>query len=464
MKPFRVKEVLDIVDGVLDKGDLDLVLNAAAYRGGSIGESHTLIFHRVKLGMNKEIIEKYSPCALVTSAPSEELREIEGCTVIAVEDVEAAFWAFVEHYRRLFPIPIVAITGTCGKTTTKDMLVCMLKKMHWNVQATIKSFNSRTQNLHYLTTIEEETEVGIFETAVGIPGDLRNHFRYFQPGIGVITNIGVYHLDGCKTPEGYLQAKAEMVESLEKGSTLILNADDENTKKIDLTHFEGRIVYFGVNHEADIRAANIQYGNQGNHGMSFDLWIQNKSYPVFVPGYGEHQVSNALSALAVLFEMDVNLEEAIKYLATFVPENRHLQFYPGVQGATIIDDTWSSTPTSIESALKVLKEIGNNKKTVAVIAEIKRLDQYSLFYHQQVGEMIANAEVDILITIGAMTKEIAQQARLKGWMGEVFSFENEKGVYERIIQILDNETIILFKSTSTNKELTSLKRRFKMQG
>lgn len=456
MKPFSVKEVLDIVDGVFEKGDLDLVLQDAVYRVEKITQSHTLIFRRRRVGMNREAIEKYTPSALVTSDCSEEWRTIKGCTIITVEDVEAAFWSFVEYYRQLFSIPVIAITGTCGKTTTKDMLFHVLNKIHWKVQATRKSLNARTEDLSYLLGMNEETEVGIFETAVGKPGDLHTHLRYLQPTIGVITNIGIYHLDGCITLDGYIQAKAEMVDGLGKESTLILNADDENIRKIHLAYFEGRIVYFGIDQQAEVRAANIHYGKKG---MSFDLRIQNVSYPAFVPGFGEHQVFNALSALAVLHEMGINIQEATTHLATFRTENKHLELIPGIQGAVILDDTWSSTPTSIEAALKVLKELGKNSKKVAVIAEIKRLGDYSLFYHQRVGEMIADAEVNILITIGAMAKEITKQACLKGWKGEVFSFENEKGIYGRMVQFLDQETMILFKFSSTYKELISLKNR-----
>jgi len=458
VKPFSVKEVLNIVDGVLEKGNLNLVLHSAVYRVEKVKESHTLIFHRSKLVLSKETIEKYSPCALVTSERSEEWRTIKGFTVITVEDIGAAFWSFVEHYRKLFPIPVIAITGTCGKTTTKDMLYHMLDKMNWKVQATCKSTNAITQDLNYLTGINDETQVGVFETAVGKPGDLLNHLRYFQPNIGIITNIGAYHLDGCKTLDRYIQAKAEMVKGLGKESTLILNEDDENIKKIDLSHFAGRIVYFGINPQADVRAENVQYRDQG---MSFDLWIHNSSYAVYIPSFGEHQVSNALAALAVLHDMGVNIKEAIKHLATFRTEKKHLELISGIQGATILNDTWSSTPTSIEMALKVQKRLGENRKRVAVIANIKRLGEYSLFYHQQVGEMIAESKVDILITIGTMAREIAKQARVKGWKGEVFSFENEAGVYEKIVQILDKDTNILFKFSNTYKELVRLISRVK---
>ena len=132
-------------------------------------------------------------------------------------------------YRDQFHIPIVAITGTSGKTTTKEMIKHILSADR-KVTATTLSGNSRTASLQYLLGIEDETEA-VFETAVGSPGDVTNAGRYFKPTIGIITNIGAHHLNYCKTLEGYIQAKGEMLDIIHPKGTLIINAEDMNTKK-----------------------------------------------------------------------------------------------------------------------------------------------------------------------------------------------------------------------------------------
>ncbi|SFC10180.1 UDP-N-acetylmuramoyl-tripeptide--D-alanyl-D-alanine ligase [Bacillus sp. OV322] len=453
MKPITVKQLVSIVDGTLEKGDKKLLLKGAVYRGDKLRSTHSIVFHRKRIGMTKEILEKFVPCVVVTTDLSGEWSSIEGLSIIAVNDIEKAFWKFVDYYRKSISAPVVAITGTCGKTTTKDMIVHILHHER-NVQATRRSNNSRLMSLQYLLKMNRHTDVGVFETAVGVPGDLKTHLRYFKPDIGIITNIGVYHLDGCKTLEQYIAAKAEMLEGIAEGGTLFLNADDKNTGKIDLTKFKGRIVWFGVKNKVDFQAKRLRYIN---NGMSFYLITGKRSYPVFVPGYGEHQVYNALAALAAVSELGMEMSMAIHYLANFKNEEKHLEILSGIQGSTILDDTWSSAPLSIEAALNVLNKIGKGKQKAVLIADIKRLEDYSLQYHREVGDMIASSEVDVLLTVGEQAKEIGNRAREKGWQGKLFSFENIKGLPETIRAILNPDTILLFKSTKTYTDLIKIK-------
>ncbi len=203
-------------------------------------------------------IKSRLPCAIVTDLDFDGLKLINGLTVVKVKNVKSAFWSFVNTIEVCFPIPVIAVTGTCGKTTTKEMIAHILKEQK-SVQSTVSSANSRLAHLHYLLGIDERTEAAVIETAVGRPGDIRYACRYFKPTIGIITNIGACHLNACKTIEAYVSAKGEMVTGLGDHGVLILNADDEKTKAISLVNFKGKIVYFGIKNRADFRATNIQY-------------------------------------------------------------------------------------------------------------------------------------------------------------------------------------------------------------
>lgn len=172
------------------------------------------------------------------------LKEVpDGVTIVKVDDMTSAYWKFVEYYRSQFKIPIVAITGTAGKTTTKEMVKHILSS-DYEVVATHLSNNSRTELLQNLLRISEMTNAAVFETAVGAPGDVLGAGRYFKPSIGVITNIGSHHLNYCKTQEGYIEAKAEMLQIVGKG-TLIINADDINTKKSTFMVFKEKSFALG---------------------------------------------------------------------------------------------------------------------------------------------------------------------------------------------------------------------------
>lgn len=453
MKPFLVSEIREVVHGELIQGSDDLqIMGAVNYLESMKSPNKLLFLNGRKMGIDWNIIKGCVPCAIITDKVCEQLKTINGCTIIKVESMHIAYWEFVEYYRSLFQIPVIAVTGTSGKTTTKDMIKFILKDSY-RVHGTNASANSRTNNLALLLGIEENTEVAVFETAVGKPGDVTNSCNYFKPMIGIITNIGVTHLDGCKTAEAYIQAKAEMVNVIDEKGILILNADDENTKKINIEQCRGRIIYFGIHNTSDFQASNVQYGETG---MDFNLTFNHMNYRAFVPGYGEHQVYNALAALATVHELGIGINEAIESLRTFKKLHAHFQLLNGIGDCQIIDDTWNSNPISLKSAFKALNGIANGRKRVALIGDIKALGDISIDIHRQVGDMIAEIGVDILITVGSLAEEIAKQASKKGLKGLIRTFSDIQGVFEFLESILDNNTIMLVKCSSKDLPIKNL--------
>jgi len=438
---------------------------------------HDIVYHLEKMGPNKLLFLKHKwkinwkkiaqsvPCVVITDVVYAELENIERCMIIKVPNIEQAFWRFVESFRKQFSLPVISVTGTCGKTTTKDMIKHILS-FDRKVAGTKFSANSRTNHLAYLLSIDSNTDAAVFESAVGQPGDVLFASRYYKPTIGIITNIGVYHLDGCRTPEAYLQAKAEMVQAVGSNGTIIVNADDENTKKIGLEKFKGKVLTFGIHHHADFQATNIRYGNNGMHFVLIFrkkkyLREMIKKYSVFVPGYGEHQVLNALAAFAAVHDVGIEVEEARKRLKSFSNLPSHFECFRGKGGCIIVDDTWSSTPTSLRAAFQTLDGISLGRKRIALIGDIKRLGDYSLDFHRQTGEMIVDTGVDVLITVGSMAAEIAKQAELKGLNGKVYSFPSINGVELLLEKLLDKNSILLIKSSSTNDAIVNLKSKLK---
>lgn len=449
MKPIPVSAVVEIVNGELIKGSADLVIEHGAYRLKQIKHKRTIFFTNTKI-VNWQSVAAFFPLVIVTEW-SYRLREIpDGVTVVKVENMTNAYWQFVEYYRRQFNIPIVAITGTAGKTTTKDIVKHILSN-DYEVVATHLSNNSRTELLQNLLRISETTEAAVFETAVGAPGDVLGAGRYFQPSIGVITNIGSHHLNYCKTQEGYIGAKAEMLQIVGKG-TLIINADDANTKKINLRAFQGKIIRFGK-HNADFLVSSITYTERG---MRFILHHQNKQYVVKIPGYGEHQVYNALAALAVVHEIGMPLHKAIAQLATFRKLNKQLQILKGINGSMLIDDTWSITTTSLDAALHVLNKLGQGKKKIAVIGTITDLGSWGYSIHKQAGEIIYKHGVDVLITIGEHASIMASKAQQLGLEADIYSFKNNMLARSLLKKIVDSNTIILIKGDMYSEAIHEL--------
>ncbi|MCJ8009853.1 Mur ligase family protein [Lederbergia wuyishanensis] len=458
MKSFDVREIRTILSGKLLYGSDETIVHHGAYRFKHINKKHTIFFSKKRI-VNFNHLKEFFPLVIVTHRNINMSMQTEGVTIIQVEDTDKAYWKFVHYYRSLFNLPVVAITGTSGKTTTKEMIKHILS-VDKNITGTGITSNSRTAHLQYLLNIDEDTEAGVFETAVGSPGDVLLACEYYKPSIGIITNIGEHHLNRCKSPEEYIKAKGEMVAALKNQGVLILNAEDENSKKIDLQHYQGRIIKVGKADSSDFIAKNIQYSNDG---MEFTLKFNQKEYPSYVHGYGEHQVYNALSAIAAVNEIGIDPTEAVQRLKTFRKFNKQLQVLDGLNGSTILDDTWSSTTTSLEAALKVLDEIGKGRKKIAIIGTITDVGSWGYYIHQKAGEIVNNHDVDVLITIGMHAKIIADHAVKCGFKSKVYTFNNSILVYNLLSKIIDKNTIVLIKSDMYSKAIIELVARIKVK-
>jgi UDP-N-acetylmuramoyl-tripeptide--D-alanyl-D-alanine ligase len=458
MKAFSILEIRKIIEGELIQGSDELVIDYIPYYQKLRPEKkNVLIFIKHKDEFDLNYIKSRLPCAIVTHLEFDSLDSIHGLTVIRVQNISRAFWKFVEYYRGLFSIPVVAITGTCGKTTTKEMITHILRAEK-RVQSTVNSANSRLAHLHYLLGINERTDVAVIETAVGKPGDVTYAGKFFKPTIGIITNIGACHLTACKTIEAYKKAKGEMVSTVHNEGVLILNADDEKTKTISLEPFNGKIIYFGIENNADFQASDIQY-SQG--GMRFTLIVDNTSYPVFVTGYGEHQIYNALAALATVKEIGMNMRQATKRLATFKNLGRHLEISSGFNGATIIDDTWNFNTTSLEAGMRVLKQLGDGKQRIALFTDMASLGNYADQLHKEAGEIVYNYGAETIITVGNLAKNMANYALSLGLNGKVYSFNDYGEVYELLRDILNDQSTLLIKSFGNNVKMINLATYFK---
>lgn len=457
MDPLSTTRLSTIVSGQIAHGQT-VNIHYGAYRLKQIKQKNTVLFIEQHI-VNWTEIERFFPIVLVTEW-SYSVHEIpKQVTVIQVTNSREALWKFIHHYRSQFQLPVIAVTGTAGKTTTKEMIKHTLSH-YKKITATQLSTNSRTAFLPYLLSIENDTEVAIFETAVGAPGDLTRAGNYFKPTIGIITNIGAHHLNYCKTLEGYINAKGEMLDIIGSEGSLIINADDANTKKIDFQRFPGKLITVGFNPSYDFSASNVEYAI---NGMQFTLHHKGKQYEAQIPVFGAHQVYNALAAIAAVVESGLTIPQALTQLRTFRPLNKQLQLFNSVNGALLLDDTWSITTTSLAAAMSVLNELANDKKTIAVIGTITDVGSWGTYIHQQAAEIIYQNDVDILITIGMHAKVIADHVKKIGFKGEVHSFNSSILVYDLIKKRADDKTIILVKGDMYSKTMFELAKRLKMK-
>ncbi len=336
------------------------------------------------------------------------------------------------------------MTGTCGKTTTKEMVRHILSQK-LNVTATYKSYNAQYHHLSYLLDINDETQATVIEMGVAYPGDLITACRYFKPQVGIITNIGIDHLNAFDSQEDYIKGKAEFIEGLDYKGTLVINADDDNIKTIDFSKFKGNLVKYGFDESSQFKIIQIK---QYETGLGFVLLNAGVNYNFFVPGYGDFIVKNAVAAIAAANAVGFNVKEAGEALRTFHNVERHFEVKKGINGGSVIDETWSTNPTSAAEALKVLKILSKGKKIIAVLSNMSLLGKQSAYYHAKIGKETAKMGVDELIIIGEDAQEIGLGA-LSGGMApaHVHFCTNSKEVLEVLYKVMDKNSTTLIKTT-----------------
>jgi UDP-N-acetylmuramoyl-tripeptide--D-alanyl-D-alanine ligase len=443
LKAVHLHEIIKAIDGKLIKGSKDIIIkDAVRYFNNIRNNTLYLNIYSQKI-TNTNLLKKYKSVVIVTDK-IDKFEEIETeFTLIQVNDISEAYWKFIEYYRSLLDIPIMAITGTCGKTTTREMIKHILSKKY-TVKATIDNLNSIRRNFIYLLGINNKTQAAVFETPVNSPGNLAFTCRHFKPQIRILLNIGTYHLLGCKTPEAYINAKAEILEGITPSDLLILNADDENIKKIDISNVK-RIIYFGIDNKADFQATNITSNNEGVH---FTFSFSDSFYEGNLNMLGKHNVYNALAAIAAVNSIGVDIKEACESLKTYKPFRRHLHQYTGKGGCTIIDDSWNNTPPSMTAALNVLKELANGRRKIAILNYMYNLGtgEYAQEQYAEMGRKVIEAGVDILIIVGVTPKGIGRKAIELGMdKNNVYYAKDKNEMHKFINPYLDENSIILLK-------------------
>lgn len=444
MKNLHLKQIMKCIDGekLQENGDFYVryvITKPRIIRGGTVYfnlEGYPL--HKIK--QNKI----YPNSAIVTDNYTKTDELDENITLIRVSNIEEAFWKFVEYYRGLFNIPVIGVTGTNGKTTTKEMIKHILSEKY-KLNSTYRSKNSLSSNLKYLLQMDDSIEAGVFEMPVYEPGSLLKACRFLKPHVGIITNIGIDHIEGCKTQSSYIKAKAELLEGIDSDGAIILNNDDVNIKRIKLDNFRGKILYFGLSDKSDFRVLNINYSDRGT---KFTFRYEGADYRGFIPAFGEFNVLNAIASIAAVNSIGIEIPFAIDRLKSFKNIEGHFQPHRGIKGSIIIDDTWNTNPSSAEAALNLFKQLSRNRKTITALGRMTLLGEYSDKYHKIIGKKVVQLGIDKLITMDNESRMIGIGA-ISGGMNpdDVYFCNSKEEVYSELNKMLSPDTIVLLKAT-----------------
>ncbi len=370
--------------------------------------------------------------------------ETLGATVIkAASDTQLAYQQIAGYWRSKFHIPVIAITGSNGKTTTKDMVASVLSAQ-FPVLKTQGNFNNEIGMPYTLLQMNELHQAAVVEIGMRGLNQISALAPFAAPSIGIVTNVGETHIELLGSIENIAKAKAELVEAIPAGGTVILNNDNPYTAAMRDKVPEGvKVITFGIDTEADIKATEVE-SQEG--ATTFLCQIGAEVQKMTIPMLGKHNVSNALAAVAAGYCLGLKPETIARGLAELTMTGMRFQC-SRLGEYNIINDAYNASPMSMEASLKTLKELTTHKgkRAVAVLGDMLELGHVAASAHRKVGQQAAEAAA-ALVTLGEMGLEIAAGAKEAG-LAEVYSCQSHAEAAKVLKEILQPEDTVLFKGS-----------------
>lgn len=368
-------------------------------------------------------------------------RKIEGVKTLIVDSCNKALMDIAAFYRDTLPAFTVAVTGSVGKTTTKDFISLVLSKKY-KTYKTQGNLNNEIGVPKTLFSMDKSYGAGVIEMGMNHAGELSRISRAVKPDMVVITNIGYSHIENLGSKENILKAKLEALDYAKPSAPLVVCADDKLLCNYE-SFSRGRevLTYSLKSKNSAVYAKNIK---ENESGVSFDIVYGGSEYKASLCVLGSHNVLNALCAFCIGRYFGVEACDIIEALAEYKPSGLR-QNVSQINGVTLIADCYNASPDSMKSALSVLSATKTEGKKIAVLGDMLELGNFSVKLHKKVGEYVTRADVDMLLCIGNDAKEIANTAL--GKTKSVLYFENKCKAVEFLNENLSSGDTILFKAS-----------------
>ena len=358
--------------------------------------------------------------------------------IIYVEDTGKALLQIAHGYRKTFDIPFIGLTGSVGKTTSKGMIYAVVNKK-FNAHRTAGNLNNEIGVPKTLFCLEDYHEAAVIEMGMNHFDEISRLSLTVEPTIACITNVGTAHIENLGSREGILKAKCEILDGMKKGSTLIINGDNDMLATLGNDDYE--LMRFGIDGEnLAMKAVNIRPDATGTY---FTAVYGDEAAEVFVPSVGIHNVYNALCAMCVGVKLGYTLEEAASGIADFEPEGMR-QKITKINGITFIEDCYNANLDSMKASLDALATI-NKGKSYAVLGDMLELGEFSESAHRQVGEKAASVGCEYVLTYGELSKYICEQASSCGC--KAIAYDNKEDIAQFLYESLEDGDTVLFKGS-----------------
>ena len=430
---MKIEEIINVTKGELVCGDKSIEVNKIEIDTRKVNAGD--VFVAIK-GENtdgnlyyKDAVEKGAIC-LLDKMPSEKIGNI-----ILVEDTIKALQSLAEYNRSKYDIPVVAITGSVGKTSTKDLVAAVISEK-FNVLKTQGNYNNGIGLPLTILRLKDEDAM-VVEMGMNHFGEISLLSKIAKPTVAIITNVGTAHIGNLGSRENILKAKLEILDGLQ-GDTVIINNDNDLLSNWNKENEKYNVLTYGIaNKQSKYVAENIEtFENKS----IFEI----ENTKITVPVGGEHFVLNSLCAITVGKYFGMSMDEIQEGISKLELTKKRMEIDNTKLGAIIINDSYNANYDSMKAAIQYLEGIKNRRK-IAVLGDMKELGEYSEELHKKVGELIE--DIDVLITVGDLAKLISENAKIS----EKYECNSNEEAINRIKNIIqENDAILLKASNSMN--------------
>lgn len=449
MKSLIVKDILEICDGTLicgskeqicekfskdtrelNKGDVYVGIKGDKFNGSLLYEE------ALKQGANVCVLEEIE-------IKEEIYQKYENITIVTVKDTIHALQKLATYKRSLYDIPVVAVTGSVGKTSTKDMIASVVST-EYQVQKTQGNYNNHIGVPLTILGLKDHTAL-VVEMGMNHFGELSVLTNIAKPTVCVITNVGTAHIGNLGSRENILKAKLEILEALSQNGTVIINNDNDLLHKWKEENNTYQVLDFGIENQSKQMVEDIKLEE---YGSIFITNIDNEKAQVNVPVSGIHFVYNALCAICVGKALNISKENILKGIREFELSKNRMEMIENSNGVKIINDCYNANFDSMKASIESLSRM-NVKRKIALLGDMLELGEYSKELHEKVGKEVAKNKIDILITVGKESKNIVKQAILEGMKkDQIYELENIEEAINLIKEQSKKGDAILLKASN----------------
>jgi len=455
----KIRELIKAVSGKIIQGNQDCLISRISIDSrtlipgdlffaiiGPSFDGHDFIIEAFNKGAVGAVV-----CKSVSSLLQNE--EIDkNKVIIEVKDTLSALQDWSKHYKDKFKTFNICVTGSNGKTTTKEIIAHILSQ-EFPLLKTSGNYNNEIGIPLTLLQLNKSHKILVVEMGMRGLGEIKTLTNFIPPDLAVITNIGEAHIGLLGSKDNIFKAKSELLQSLDKDGKAIINRDDPYYFKMLEIVKDKKVYTFGIENRSDIMARNIRMVS--DKGMRFSLEVQNsKSREIYFPLLGRHNIYNAIAASAVAFTLGIELDLIERGLSSFKSLDMHMRLSDFFNDIKILNDSYNASPISVKSALETLTEVAQSNRKIVILGDMLELGEKTAFYHREIGKKVAKLFIDILITVGQGGKIIAQSSKEEGMAEErVFSFEkNEKRILaKKLLNLTKSGDFILLKGSREMK-------------